>query len=136
MQHTCIASFCDTSNQTAIFFNVLTHVFYAVKCQNVRLTSISRALPIKKETELVPTTTSQSNDEIVQRHNWHFANSNLPSLHTSVLHAGWHTTKRFSFFSYPTPLLYFSLFFSCLFHSCKRWIHFPLAYEKVVKLKE
>jgi len=42
----------------------------------------------KKETELVPTTTSESNDKIVPQHNWHFANSNLPSLHTGQLQAG------------------------------------------------
>lgn len=111
MEHTCIASFCGTSSQTAIFFNVLTRVFSSVKCQNVRLTSISRALPIKKETELVPTTTSESNDEILPRHNWHFTNSNLPSLHTSLLHAGCAYYQKVEFlFLIPHPLSTFRFF--------------------------
>jgi len=72
----------------------------------------------KKETELVPTTTSESKDKILSRHNWHFANSNLASLHTGQLYVGCAYYQKVEFlFLIPHPLStfrFFSLFLSFL----------------------
>jgi hypothetical protein len=81
----------------------------------------------KKETELVPTTIPESNNKIVPRYNLHFANSNIPSLHTGQLHAGCAYYQKVEFlFFIPHPLSIFRIFLS-FFRSFKRWIHFPLA---------